>query len=127
MKSNFVVGFFTALVLLALIHDYVGQAVVISWLTNHWLSVNWYIWLIPLIYLSIECYSNQRQNRLLIELLKQGKSTTDAYSLSFPDNPVEDQIYSDIKGNEYIFKNGVWKTTKNIKEELNKINLHNEE
>lgn len=121
MKSSFTTGFLTALVGIALIQDYVGQEQFISWITNHWLSVDWYIWLIPLTYLSIEHYLNERHNQLMMELLKQGKPFP--YSLSFPSNPEEGQIFADVKGNEYIFKNGIWKTTKNIKDELNKFNL----
>lgn len=121
MKSSFSTGFFIALFTMGLIQDYIGQEAYIQFLTEHWINIDWRWYLIPLIYLNVELFQNERYNRIIVSLLKQGKPIPEYFT--FPKDPEEEQTYTDIKGNEYIFKNGIWKTTKNIKEELNKFNF----
>jgi hypothetical protein len=124
MKSSFTTGFFMALFAMGLIQDYIGQEAYIQFLTVHWINISWQWYLIPLVYLNVELFQNERYNRLLLKLIPIGNP--DEFSFSAPPNPSEGDPYTDVKGNEYVFINNAWRLTKNIKEELAKIDFSND-
>ena len=126
MRSSFNLGVYTALCCMGLLQDFIGKEESISFITNYWAAISWYWWLIPIICFNVQYWFNEKWNNDLLKVLMQNRNLPKNYGSSFPMNPEEGEIFTDIKGNEYAFKNGIWKTTKNIKDELNKFNLQEE-
>jgi hypothetical protein len=124
MKCSFNIGILFSLSLIGLIQSYLGKEIYIKFISEHWFNIPWYLWLIPIFGFYIKKKVNDIYNDDLLKLILSNKIEIDYDDvLSIPKEPEEGKIYTDVKGNEYVFENDCWKTIKNMKEELSNIEL----